>query len=118
MEAVTYPQRVVMGNPVDGTPGITAVKFSMVTGAPTDTPVVRQGSQAEVERLVPLLRGQVNADVPPYLNERRQLRIYSDNELFILKPSEVRCWTRTVGLNDADVILADHWIKNRHASLT
>jgi hypothetical protein len=71
----------------------------------------------EIARLSTLFRGQVGADVPPYLNERRQLRIYDENALFILKPSEVRYWTRTTGLNDGDAVLADHWIKGLHASV-
>jgi hypothetical protein len=69
-----------------------------------------------LEQLTTLLRGQINSEVSPYLNERRQLRIYTDNDLCILKPAEVRYWTRTTGINDADVILADHWIKDGHAS--
>ena len=117
LEAVVYPRRVVQGNAVDGTPGIMAVRFAMAAGAPADVPIVHRGSDAEIDRLATLFRGQVNADVPPYLNERRQLRIYNDSDMFILKPSEVRYWSRTTGLNDADVILADHWIKNRHASV-
>ena len=43
------------------------------------------------------------------------LRIYGDDDLFILKPTEVRYWTRTAGLNDADIILADHWLGGRDA---
>lgn len=115
LEAVVYPRRVASANLADGVPGITAVKFRMVPGAPTDMPVVRMGDNSEMERLAAMLHGQVNAEVPPYLNERRQLRIYGDNELFVLKPSEVRYWMRTTGLNDADVILADHWMKGRNA---
>ena len=56
------------------------------------------------------------ADVPPYLNERRQLRLYGPDDLFFLKPTEARYWTATVGLNDADVILADHWLSGRDAA--
>jgi len=33
--------------------------------------------------------------------------------MFILKPTEIRYWTATAGLNDADVILADHWLRRR-----
>ena len=117
LEAVIYSRHVAAGNAVDGVPGVDAVRFAMVAGAPSDTPRVHLGSEAEIERLGALLRGQVNADVPPYLNERRQLRIYDENALFILKPSEARYWTRTAGLNDGDVVLADHWIKGLHASV-
>ncbi|WP_201766137.1 hypothetical protein [Verminephrobacter aporrectodeae] len=117
LEAVIYPRHIAVGNAVDGTPGVDAVRFSMVAGAPADAPCVHRGSDAEMNRLSALFRGQVSSEVPPYLNERRQLRIYDDNTLFILKPSEVRYWTRTTGLNDGDAILADHWIKGLHAAV-
>lgn len=117
LEAVIYPRHIAVGNAIDGTPGVDAVRFAMVAGAPTDVPCVHQGSDAEIARLSALFRGQVSSDVPPYLNERRQLRIYDENALFILKPSEVRYWTRTAGLNDGDAVLADHWIKGLHASV-
>jgi hypothetical protein len=118
LEAVIYPRHIAAGNIIDGTPGVDAVRFAMVAGAPTEAPCVRQGSDEEVARLAALFRGQVSSDVPPYLNERRQLRIYDENTLYILKPSEVRYWTRTAGLNDGDAVLADHWIKGLHASVT
>jgi hypothetical protein len=117
LEAVIYPRRIAVGNALDGTPGVDAVRFAMVDGPPADVPCVHQGSDAETNRLAALLRGHSNLDVPPYLNERRQLRIYDQNALFILKPSEVRYWSRTAGLNDGDAILADHWIKELHASV-
>lgn len=117
LEAIVYPRHISAGNAIDGTPSVDAVRFAMVAGVPTDAPCVHQGNNAEIERLGALLRGQISSDVPPYLNERRQLRIYDENALFILKPSEIRYWTRTAGLNDGDLILADHWIKGLHASV-
>jgi len=117
LEAIIYPHHIANGNVIEGTPGVDAVKFAMVAGAPTDVPCVHQGNDAEIARLSALFRGQASSDVPPYLNERRQLRIYDENALFILKPSEVRYWTRTAGLNDGDTVLADHWIKGLHASV-
>lgn len=118
LEAALYPHQLSAANVGTGTPGITAVRFAMAAGGPTDELIVREGNQVEVERLSDLLRGQLNTTVPPYLNERRHLRVYAENDLFVLKPSESRYWTRTAGLNDADVILADHWINSCHASVT
>lgn len=115
LEAVIYPRHVAIGNAVEGAPGVDAVRFAMVAGAPTGTPCIHQGSDEEITRLASLFRGQANSEVPPYLNERRLLRIYDENALFILKPSEARYWTRTAGLNDGDAVLADHWIKGLHA---
>ena len=117
LEAVVYPQGVVGANPIQGTLGITAVRFAISAGFPPNEPAVRQGDSADIDRLATLFQGQTNTNVPPYLNERRQLRIYGDNDLFILKPAESRYWTRTAGLNDGDTILADHWIKGRHVPI-
>jgi len=117
LEAVVYPSRVVRGNVADGAPGIIAVRFAMVAEAPQDIPMVHVGANEEVDRLATLLRGSIDVEIPPYLNERRQLRIYNESNLFVLKPTEARYWTRVAGLNDADVILADHWMTKRHASI-
>ena len=115
VEATIYRKRFTTANLGAGLPGITAVRFVMVPGGPGRAPVVREGEASDVETLAPILRGAFEADVPPYLNERRQLRLYGEEDLFILKPTEVRYWTRTAGLNDADIILADHWFRRRDA---
>jgi hypothetical protein len=117
LEAVIYPGHIAAGNLSDGTPGIDVVRFVMMAGPPSDLPRVYEGGLTEVARLAALFSGELSSGVPPYLNERRQLRVYDENELFILKPSEVRYWTQTAGLNDGDAVLADHWIKGLHASV-
>lgn len=113
LEAVIYSTRLSKGDLANGVPGVTAVRFVMADGGPRDEPSVREGNPAELDALAALLRGQLDADIPPYLNERRQIRLYGATDLFILKPTEVRYWTRTAGLNDADVILADHWSRRQ-----
>jgi hypothetical protein len=117
LEAITYSRASGGGGAGLGVPGVTAVRFVMAAGAPGDAPVVREGDPADLEALAGLLRGRLEADIPPYLNERRQLRLYGADDLFVLKPTEARYWTRTAGLNDADVILADHWLRRRDAAL-
>ena len=115
LEAVIYGRRFRKAKPGENSSGLTAVKFRMADGAPTKGPIVHHGDDADTDRLAALFHGQESTDEPPYLNERRVVRVYRENELFVLKPSEARYWTRTAGLNDADVILADHWITDRHA---
>lgn len=113
VEAAIYGNRLTKANLVAGLPGVTAVRFLMVPGGPGAEPVVREGEPADLEKLISILKGHFETDIPPYLNERRQLRLYGEGDLFILKPTEVRYWTRTAGLNDADIILADHWLRRR-----
>lgn len=113
LEAVIYPVQMKKGDLASGIAGVTAVRFVMAAGGPHDEPLVRDGDPAELQALSALLRGQLEPDIPPYLNERRQMRLYGAEDLFILKPTETRYWTRTTGLNDADIILADHWMRRR-----
>ena len=115
LEAVVYDKRLKQADWSFGIPGVTAVRFIMAAGGPGAEPIVRDGEPADLEALATMLRGQFESDVPPYLNERRQLRLYGEDDVFILKPTEVRYWTCTAGLNDADVILADHWLRRRDA---
>ena len=115
VEAAIYRKRFRSTTFATRVPGVTAVRFAMVAGGPGSRPVVREGDPADLDALVSKLEGHFEAETPPYLNERRQLRIYGDDDLFILKPTEVRYWTRTAGLNDADIILADHWLGRRDA---
>ena len=113
LEALVYTTHLKKADLAAGIPGITAVRFIMALGSPKREPVVREGDPTDLDALAQLLRGRLETEVPPYLNERRQLRIYGPDDLFILKPTEIRYWTATSGLNDADVILADHWLRRR-----
>ena len=106
LEAVTYSQEVQQIE----LPGAVVVGFTMRDDAVEDKPAFREGDDGDVVRLVDFLSKNVpDRQSTPYLNERRQLRIYLGDGLFVVKPAETRCWTRTAGLNDADAILADHW---------
>ena len=116
LQATIYPCNLAATDAHTGVPGVMAVRFTMASGAPGSKATVYRGQSRDLDTLTEMLRGRFEADKPPYLNERRQLRIYGDNDLFILKPSEARYWTRGAGLNDADVILADHWVRRRDAA--
>ena len=94
-------------------PGATAVRFVTVPGAPTEA-IVRPGNSSDTVELAERLRNAADDGGAPYLNQNRLLRIYGDGDLFILKPSQAKYWTRTAGLNDADTILSDHWYREHH----
>jgi hypothetical protein len=88
---------------------LAAVRFRILPGAP-GTPQVHIGAPSPSADLSGLLNNLIEGAALPYLNERRQLRIYGAADVTFVKPREQRYWSRTAGLNDADQILADHWI--------
>ncbi len=111
LEGVIYPEPVSTDRALSarGIQGATAVRFAMEPGGPGPQPIVREGRLSDLDALKTQLTDTLDASPPPYLNERRHLRLYRANDLFILKPAETRCWTQVAALNDADLILADHW---------
>ena len=80
IEANVYDVLVTKGNSAGGIPGVIPVRFVMSTGGPGRVPVVRLGDRADIDSIGSMLRGRLESDVPPYLNEQRQLRIYGDSE--------------------------------------
>ena len=117
VEATIYEHNTRESPSESGIPGVAVVRFFMAPDGPGPDPIIYDGVLSDLNPLDKMLRGFMEGDTLPYLNERRQLRIYRNNDLFILKPTEVRYWTRTAGLNDADIILADHWFRRQDATI-
>lgn len=65
--------------------------------------------------LVTVLKS-IAEQLPPKLADRifsrRNARIYIGEYLYIIKPAQLRYWSRSAGLNDADTVLAEHLRKN------
>jgi hypothetical protein len=117
LEATVYSQSLMRASWEENSPGLTAVRFSMAAGKANGHPIVHHGGGPELGDIGALLKEKLRSNIAPYINERRLLRVYLDKDLFILKPSELRYWSRAAGLNDADVILGDHWLGDGHAAL-
>ena len=109
LEATVYPHTLAEGRISSRVQGLAVVRLAMVAGPPSSTGIVRDGADSDLERLPQILRDEIGATSSPYLHERGNLRLYDQEEAFIVKPIETRYWTRTAALNDADTILGDHW---------
>ena len=104
-----YPHTLAKGRISSRVHGLAVVRLAMVGGPPSSTGIVSDGADSDLERLPQILRDEIGATSSPYLHERGNLRLYDQEEAFIVKPIETRYWTRTAALNDADAILGDHW---------
>jgi hypothetical protein len=116
LQATVYERAITVANWEAGSSGLTAVRFSMCPGAATTEPIIQTSDDKELDSLGKFLLTKLQTDIAPYINERRLLRIYLGDNLFVVKPNEIRYWTQTSGLNDADIILADHWAGGPHAT--
>jgi type I restriction-modification system DNA methylase subunit len=87
------------------------VKFSLVP-YPGREPVIQT---IQAEDLVTVLKS-IAKQLPPQLADRvftrRNARIYVGEYLYIIKLAQLRYWSRSAGLNDADTVLAEHF-RNR-----
>ena len=109
LESTVYTRTLTEGEVSSVVHGLAVVRFAMVAGPPGPTGIVKEGVASDLERVSRILRDEIGSGSVPYLHEQRNLRLYNGDEVFIVKPNETRYWTRTAALNDADVILGDHW---------
>jgi hypothetical protein len=69
---------------------------------------VRETVAEEPLRDVLAMIGQrLHLSVTEHLTVARELRVYVDDEIFLVKPAGARYWTESAGLADADSCLAD-----------
>ena len=65
----------------------------------------------QAEDLITVLKS-IAKQLPPQLGDRvftrRNLKVYVGENIYIIKPRQLRYWSRSAGLNDADAVLAEN----------
>jgi hypothetical protein len=83
------------------------VKFSIVP-YPGREQVVQT---VQAEDLITVLQS-IAKQLPPKFGDRvfirRNLKVYVGENIYIIKPRQLRYWSRSAGLNDADAVLAEN----------
>ena len=83
------------------------VKFSIVR-YPGREQIVQT---IQAEDLITVLQS-IAKQLPPQLGDRvftrRNLKVYVGENIYIIKPRQLRYWSRSAGLNDADAVLAEN----------
>jgi hypothetical protein len=83
------------------------VKFSIVP-YPGREQIVQT---IQAEDLITVLQS-IAKQLPPKFGDRvftrRNLKVYVGENIYIIKPCQLRYWSRSAGLNDADAVLAEN----------
>jgi hypothetical protein len=90
------------------------VKFSFLL-APGREYVVQANEVQELKAVLNRIAEQLPQQIADRIYTRRDLRIYTGQDIYIIKPAQKRYWSRSAGLNDADLILSEHLRVNRAA---
>jgi hypothetical protein len=86
---------------------VRVVKFRVVDRS-ADEPALRSIPMPGLENLLERIARHLPASRRGLIHVRRHLRVYAPGELYILKPSERRFWTRSAGFHDADAVIVEH----------
>lgn len=95
-KTVTHPSR-----------SLRAVEFSFVKGSPKEDPIDTVNF-IDLDAALDMIANELDEELVENLYTRRHLRIYDDNRVYVIKPDQKRCWSRSAALSDADAIIADH----------
>ncbi len=91
------------------------IKFSLAPIAHNDLPIRVTEGQA-LEDVLERIALQLPAKLADTVYTRRNLRIYTQNAFFIVKPSQRRHWSRRAAIEDVDAIIAEQ-LKGNYASI-
>jgi hypothetical protein len=85
------------------------VKFSFLPApAPAPAHIVKTTQAQKLKAVLNRIAEHLPQQIADQIYTRRDLRIYTGQDIYIVKPAQKRCWSRSVGLNDADLILSEH----------
>jgi len=83
------------------------VKFTMVPRASRGRNV-RVVARQELGHVLDRIAENLPAELATNVFTRRHMRFYGPGEVYLVKPAQVRFWTRSAGMNDADAVFAEH----------
>ena len=111
----TLRERVLVANilEVRNSP-LQVVKFSLISASSPEQ-IVQTTQAQELKVILGRIADQLPQQIADRIYTRRDLRIYTGQDIYIIKPAQKRFWSRSAGLNDADLILSEHLGVNRAA---
>lgn len=77
-------------------------------------PEVSVQTLPEVEEILARISPNLRSQVADHLYVDRNLRVYSSESFWVIKPAEARLWSESAALNDADAIVSEHMEMGSH----
>jgi N-6 DNA Methylase len=109
----TLRERVLVAEVIEvSNSPLQVVKFSFVP-APAPENIVQTTPAQELKVVLNRIAEHLPQQIVDRVYTRRDLRIYTGQDIYIVKPAQKRYWSRSAGLNDADLILSEHLRVNR-----
>jgi len=104
----TLNERKIVSEIFDvGKAPLQVIKFSIISASSSKNTVEKIPAQ-ELEPLLKSIAQKLPEQIADRIYTKRNVRIYLENEVYIVKPAKLIHWSRSAGLNDADIILAEH----------
>jgi len=104
-DSFSSPDKAFKGTIYEGKGPLRAISTKLVEKTEKmDVPNVLNG---ELENVLNRLDKQLIEEMSPSIYIRRNLRRYSGDTTFIVKPNKMRYWTKSAALHDADETYAD-----------
>jgi hypothetical protein len=111
----TLRKRVLVADVIEVSKSpLQVVKFTFLP-TPGREPIVQTTQAQELKEVLNRIAEQLPQQIADRVYTRRDLRIYTGQDIYIIKPAQKRYWSRSAGLNDADLILSEHLRVNRAA---
>jgi hypothetical protein len=111
----TLHERVLVADVIEvSNSPLHVVKFSFLP-APEPEHIIKTTQAQELKAVLNRIAEHLPQQIADQIYTRRDLRIYTGQDIYIVKPAQKRYWSRSAGLNDADLILSEHLRVNRAA---
>jgi hypothetical protein len=109
----TLGERCMVADVLDtGESLLQVVKFSIVP-TPVHRPIVQVTQAHGLRPLLESIARKLPQQIAQRVTARRFLRIYVDNDVYVVKPYQGRYWSKSAGLNDADAVLGAYLESSR-----
>jgi len=103
----TRKKRTIVADVLDADAPLRVVRFTVVAASHNGRPRIAIEKVADLSQVLHEVAANLDEEIAVGIHTRRHLRVYSNDSIYVVKPSQRRFWTRSAGLTDGDSMLKD-----------